>query len=425
MSTWFGGLWRHPDFMKLWVGQSTSMFGSLIGGLAYDLAAILTLHAAPAQIAVLNGCALAPGIVLGPWAGIWADRGRRRPLLIAADCGRAVALFSIPVAAVAGMLTMLHLYIVAALVSGLTVTFDVSYRAYLPSLIGADHLVEGNSKLQATEAVAEAGGFGISGVLVQLFSAPWVLAIDAASFLVSAASLMAIHRAEPAPYPERARSSWADARLGIDTVWRDAVLRTLALTMFVWEGTGNVIGVVIMLYFVHDLHLAPAEMGIFGVGGVSAFVGALVAGRVARRWGLGRTLIGGMLFNNIGLLATLVAAGPMPVVLLILAIGQATDAGRAIYTIHSLSMIQSRTPQHMAGRVNATFEMLRSTAMVLGLLVGGALGATAGLRGTLWLALIASLLTPLLLVFSPIRQMRWMAPMPEMMLAAPRSSRLG
>lgn len=417
MSTWFGGLWRHPDFMKLWVGQSTSMFGSLIGGLAYDLTAILTLHATPGQIAVLNGCALVPGMVLGPWAGIWADRVRRRPLLIVADCGRAVVLFSIPVAAVAGTLTMLHLYIVAALVSGLTVTFDVSYRAYVPSLIGAECLIEGNSKLQATEAVAEASGFGISGVLVQLFTAPWVLAIDAASFVVSAASLTAIHRAEPAPHLKHAPSSWGDARLGIDTVWQDTVLRTLALTMFVWEGVGNVIGVVIMLFFVHDLHLAPAEMGVFGVGGASAFMGALVAGRVVRRWGLGRTLIGSMLFNNIGLLAVLVAAGPMPVVLLILALGQATDAGRTVYTIHSLSMIQRRAPQHVAGRVNATFHMLRSAAMVLGLLVGGALGATAGLRGTLWLALVVSLLTPLLLVFSPVRHMRRVTPMPEIMLS--------
>src|SRR5947209_13642397 len=131
-----GGVWRHPHFLKLWAGQATSMFGSLIGGLAYSLVAVLTLHATPAQIAALNACNLIPGLIAGPWVGVWADRVRHRPLLIAADIGRALVLASIPIAALTHSLTIGQLYAVATVVSVLTMLFDVSFRSYVPLLLG-------------------------------------------------------------------------------------------------------------------------------------------------------------------------------------------------------------------------------------------------------------------------------------------------
>ena len=163
MSTSVRGMWGHTDFLKLWAGQTASIFGSWIGGFAYDLVAIITLHASAGELAALNGCALVPGLLAAPGAGAWADRLRHRPLMIAADLGRAAVLASIPVSAMTHTLAMSQLYAVAALVSVLTVLFDVSYRSYLPSLIGRDRLTEGNSKLQATYAVAGVGGCGAAG----------------------------------------------------------------------------------------------------------------------------------------------------------------------------------------------------------------------------------------------------------------------
>ena len=166
------GLWQHDDFLRLWSGQTISVFGSMIGGTALDFTAILVLGATPVQLGVLNAMRLAPGLLAGLFAGAWVDRLHRRPLLIGADVGRALVLASLPLAALLGALHIAQVYVVALLVSILSVFFDVAYQAYLPALVGKHELVEGNSKLSASAAVAEFGGFSVAGALVQALTAP-------------------------------------------------------------------------------------------------------------------------------------------------------------------------------------------------------------------------------------------------------------
>ncbi|HSH81711.1 MAG TPA: MFS transporter, partial [Herpetosiphonaceae bacterium] len=156
MASRFTGLWRHHDFLRLWIGQTISVFGSMVGGTAMSFTAILVLHATPFQLGVLGTMQLVPGFLTGLAAGAWVDRLRRRPILIAADLGRALALGTIPLAALLDLLRIEQLYIVAFAVSILTIFFDVAYQSYLPSLVGRDELVEGNSKLSASAAVSEA-----------------------------------------------------------------------------------------------------------------------------------------------------------------------------------------------------------------------------------------------------------------------------
>src|SRR4051794_9678904 len=181
-----GGLWRHADFLKLWTGQTVSLFGSLIGRFALPFVAIYTLNATPFQVAVIGAAGVAPGLLLGLLAGGWGDRLRRPPILIAADIGRALVLGSGPLARATGGLSIAQLLVVAALISALAIFFDVAYRSYLPALIGREELVEGNSKLAATESVAEVAGFGLAGVLVQALGAPLAVLVDALSFVASA-----------------------------------------------------------------------------------------------------------------------------------------------------------------------------------------------------------------------------------------------
>jgi hypothetical protein len=185
----FAGLWRHADFMRLWAGQTISVFGSLIGATAIGFTAILTLHATPFQLGMLAALRLAPGFLTGLIAGAWIDRLRRRPILIGADIGRALLLATIPLAATLRQLRIEQLYIVTFLVGILSIFFDVAYESYLPSLIGRDQLIEGNSKLSASASVAEFGGLGLAGWLVQLFTAPVTILIDAVSFVISAISI--------------------------------------------------------------------------------------------------------------------------------------------------------------------------------------------------------------------------------------------
>jgi len=182
----FDGLWRNGDFLKLWGGETVSAFGSLIGETALQFLAILVLNATPFQIALLAIASNLPGFLGGFVAGVWVDRLHRRPVLIAADCGRALLLGSIPAAALLGVLRIELLYVVAFLVGILTTFFDIAYQSYLPTLLHGDALLEGNSKFAASSAVAEVSGFGIAGWLVQLLTAPVAILADAVSFFVSA-----------------------------------------------------------------------------------------------------------------------------------------------------------------------------------------------------------------------------------------------
>src|SRR5215213_2045287 len=192
-----GGLWRHVEFRRLWAAQSASLFGSEITALALPLMAVLLLDASPAQMGFLAAAGTAPFLLCSLPAGVWIDRRQRRPVLIAADIARAVLLLSIPLMASRGILRIEQLYAVTFVVGVLGVFFEVAHYAYVPSLVGRESVVEGNSKLQISYSAAEAGGPGVAGLLVQFISAPGDIAIDAISFLVSAVLLRRIESPEP------------------------------------------------------------------------------------------------------------------------------------------------------------------------------------------------------------------------------------
>ncbi|MGI8424542.1 MAG: MFS transporter [Chloroflexota bacterium] len=247
----FRGLWRHPDFVRLWAGETVSVFGSLVGQLALQFTAVIFLHARPAEVALLAAAQLVPGFAAGLFAGVWVDRLRRRPIMIIADLGRAAALGSIPLSAVFDALTLGQLYLVGLVTSVLTVFFDTAYQAYLPSLVRADQLVEGNSKLAASASVAEVGGFGISGWLVQAFSGPGAILIDSLSFVGSAFFIGRIRASEPLPGDGHGRTSVArEAREGLRLVLHDPVLRALAGASAIMDFAGRIITVVLLLYLV-------------------------------------------------------------------------------------------------------------------------------------------------------------------------------
>jgi MFS family permease len=192
-------LWRHRDFMKLWTGQTISVLGTELGALSF--LAILVLKASPFQMGLLGACASLPALLVGLQAGVWVDRLRRRPLMIASDLGRFALLLSMPLAAAIGRLHIEQLFVVAFLSGVLTVLFQVAYRSLLPSLIGREQLMEGNSKLATSDAISEIGGQAIGGGLVQAFSAQVAVVCDAATFLVSALSLGLIRTPEPQAPP--------------------------------------------------------------------------------------------------------------------------------------------------------------------------------------------------------------------------------
>ena len=235
----FTGLWKNKDFLRLWSGQTISALGTMIGGTAMSFTAILFLKATPFQMGVLNAMQILPAVLAGLFAGAWVDRVRRRPLLIGADLGRAFVLASVPLTALLGVLRIEQIYLVALLVGVLGILFDVAYQSYLPALVGKDDLVEGNSKLTASGAVAEFAGFSVGGWLVQALTAPMAVLIDAFSFVASAVAIGSIRAREAEVVVEEHPNMRREIIEGLKTVWQHALLRASALTLLVQGLSGG------------------------------------------------------------------------------------------------------------------------------------------------------------------------------------------
>lgn len=409
-----GGLWRHPDFMKLWLGQTVSQFGSHITGAALPFVAFLTLGATPVQLGILGAMGSLPILLFGLVAGVWVDRLRRRPILIGADLGRALILGTIPLAAVLGALRIELLYVVAALVGILTVFFDVAYATILPSLVPRRQLVEANSKLGSSSALAEIGGPSLAGFLVQLISAPFAILIDAVSFLVSAAGIGLIRTAEPPPPRGERQHLGRDIAEGLRLVAGQPILRALAGSAATSTFFGNFIGVLYSIYCVQELGIPPALVGIMiGLGGVGAFFGTLVTGSVTRRLGVGRSIIGAILFATVINAAIPLAWGPPLLVAGILMATQVIgDIAWPVHSINEQSLRQALVPDRLLGRANASMQFLIGGVAPLGALLGGWLGETIGMRPTLGIAIGGLLLSTLWLIFSPVRTLRAMPAAP-------------
>ena len=403
------GLWRHPDFLKLWTGQTVSVFGTLITGTALPFTAILVLDASPFQVALLRAAELAAGIMVGLVAGVWVDRLRRRPLMIGADLARALLLLTIPLAAVLDLLSIEQLIAVAFLTGIFTILFDVAYQSYLPTLVEREDLVEGNSKLTASSSVAEFSAFSLGGWLVQLLTAPIANLIDAVTFVVSAVSVAFIRRPEPAVAPaERRRSVRAEVVDGMRAVVHDPVLRVLAAVAFSEAMARGVIGSVVLLYLNQELGFGPGVLGmIFAVGGVTSLVGALAAGPLTRRAGIGPTLLLGQLFTAAGTLCLIAADDTSALAVVLLVANQCiTDPAATIADVTATSLRQATAPAQVLGRVNASIRFTSLVMTLLFTLLAGLLGGAIGLRGVMVFGAALNFLPVLWLLLSPVRGLR-------------------
>ncbi|HLG61176.1 MAG TPA: MFS transporter [Ktedonosporobacter sp.] len=402
------GLWKNPHFRQLWMGRIVSNLGNCITGIALPLTAVLVLSATPAQMSILsalNGIAV---LFFGLVAGVWVDRLRRRPILIATDLGRALLISSIPAAALLGVLHIEQLYIVTALVGVLTVFFSAADASFLPTLVQSQELVEGNSKLGISDSLAEIIGPALGGLLVQAFSAPLAIVIDTLTFLWSALCFARIRTEEPSIAVKQRRNAWVEGIEGLHFVLKSPQLRALAISAGLFNFFGMFIGTLYAFYVVRELGAAPIILGLLtAAGGLSALVGAALAERVIRRVGLGLTAGAALaIYGLMGLLLPL-ASGPVIVVITLLFISQLVgDSAISIHLIAELSLRQMLVPHHLLGRVNASFQFLTLGIAPFGALLAGVIAELGGVRLTLLIGVLGVISAGLALLFSPVRQVR-------------------
>ena len=401
-------LWHHRDFLRLWAGDSISQIGTAVSFIAMPLLAIKVLDASPFEVGLLTAFETAAFLLVGLPAGAWVDRVRRRNVLIVADIGRAALLGSLPLAWYFDVLTLLQLYVVALLTGVLTVFFDVGYQSYLPSLVGRDHLVEGNAKLEASRAVSQIAGPSVGGWLVQWLTAPYAIVVDALSYLWSAVWLGAISTREERPERAPDRHLVREIREGLSFVLRHPLLRAITAT----TGTSNLFSTILNTAFIvvladqAQLDLSAGTIGVvFTIGSVGGLLGAVVAEPVARRVGQGPTIWLSILVSAPFALATPLVQGDWS--LWMVAVCWAVIGFFVvIYNITQVSFRQGLCPERLLGRMNATIRFLVWGTMPLGGLIGGVLGSTIGVRATMWVGAIGMALAFLPAFLSPLRSMR-------------------
>jgi predicted MFS family arabinose efflux permease len=368
---------------------------------------VLVLQAGPAQLGALAALSSGTGALVGLVAGGRVDRSRRRPLLIATDLFRAALLLTIPAAAVLGLLSIGQLYLVAVLAGAATTVFELAAHAYLPALIGPAALIAGNSRLSTTDSVAEIAGPGLTGVLVQVLTAPFAIAVDAASYLASAALLARIRSDEPLVAKSEAMRRQGNLAAGLAACFGHALIRPLLLMRLTAGFFGSFFAALYIVFAVTELHLGPALLGItIAVGGVGGLAGAALLPPLARRHRFGPLLLAASFGSGLATLLIPLAHGDVVIAMPCLMAAQLLgDALAVAAMIQADSLRQTVVPPALMGRAGAIFQAGTGFASVAGALIGGALAAAIGIRTTLLIAALGLAAAPLWGLASPLRRL--------------------
>jgi len=366
---------------------------------------VLVLGADAAEMGYLGAAALVPNLLFALHAGALVDRrGQRRQTMIAADLGRFLLVATIPVAHALDALTMTQLYVVAFLTGTLSVLFSVSYNTLFVSLVERDRYIEANSLIHGSRAFSFMAGPSIGGFLVQIFSAPFALLVDAVSFLGSALFLGTIHPVEP----PTEQTGGGQVSAGVTFIWRTPTLRASLLATATINFFNFVFFAIFVLYATRSLGVKPATLGlVLGAGAVGGLIGAAVAGRLSRRIGVGPAFVLGCILFPAPLLLVPLAGGPQWVVLACLFLAElGSGIGVVVLDVEVGSIFQALVPDRLRSRFQGAYTAVNYGVRPLGSLLGGALGTAIGLRPTLWIATVGALAGVLFLLPSPIARMR-------------------
>ena len=408
------GLLKHPDFLKLWTAQTISAFGARISREGLPLAAILTLNAGPAPLGVLAALSRGAGLVVGLFAGGMVDRSSRRAIMIACDLIRAALLIAVPFFALLHHLTIGAVYVAAFLVGAASVLFDVADQAFLPSLVRKDQLVEANGRLATTDGLAETAGPAIAGILIKLLGAPFALAVNAVTYLVSAVFLGSLRKVEDRHVPDEDAeppTRLTDLIDGFRALNADRVVRAVAIVLLIQGLFGGVFSALYLIFAIRVVGLAPDLLGItIAVGGLGSLIGAVLGPWLTRRIGIGATAAFTTLAYGMALAFIPLAPGPAAHGSVTLGTGFLMasqllgDAFGTACIVGLTSLRQGRLQPEIMGRAGAALAAGTGALLILGAFGGGLLAQAIGLRAAMWVAVAGFSMAGVLAVISPIRQ---------------------
>ncbi|WP_395295360.1 MFS transporter [Kitasatospora hibisci] len=402
-------LWHNGDFLRFWTGETLSLLGTQVTNLALPLTAIGAFGATDEQVGLLRFLQLVPYLGLALVIGVWADRHRRRPVMLGANLVRLVLLGLIPVLYWCHVLNLPVLMVITCTVGIASVVFDVSWMSYVPVLVRSpEHYVEASARMSTSSSAADIAGPGLGGVLVSAVGAPVALVANAFSYAVSVISLLLIRTTEPRPEPVAERHLWRELKDGMGWEMRDGVLRSLALIGFCCNFSMVTVWTMFLLYGNHDLHLGSETIGaVFATASVGGLIGALISRKVIARFPLGKVYWIAQSALLLGPSLIPAATGPRPVMIGMFVLSFFTTyLGLGVAGVVIVSLRQAATPQSMMGRMTAAFRTLLFGGGSLGGLSAGLLTGQLGARGALTVAAAGSAVVIIGLVLSPVSRLK-------------------
>jgi MFS family permease len=462
------GLFRHPNYRKLWSAATVSLFGTQVSQIAIPFIAAVVLNASPGEVGLLTTIEFLPFLIFTLPAGVWVDRFPKKRILVVGDLGRALMLVSIPIAAALDSLTIWQLYVVGFVNGVMTVFFDVADQSYLPTILEREELVEGNSKLQISQSSAQILGQPLGGGIIALVTAPVAVLIDAASYVASAGLILGIRERarrvaglgrpndpaaailaseaddgrpgagggasvdveaavanagthlslDPAAVADESNphvgAGALDAPGGMRTqimdglryIFRHEYLGNIAATTATSNLFGNIGFAIFPVFAYRELQMSPAAVGtVGGIGGAGVLLGALIASRLSAQLGVGRTIVlTAALFGPVNLLLPL--ATPEVALYFLSVSFFIASVSNVAYNVAQVSLRQAITPEHFLGRMNATMRFLVWGTIPIGSLIGAGLSEVVGVRTTIWISAVLGFIPFVFVLFSKVRSIK-------------------
>jgi MFS family permease len=400
-------LFINDSFALFWTGQTVSTLGAQVTAFAVPLLAAITLHATSLQMGLLRAAEFAPFLVFTLPAGVWADCGIRRWLMVAANLIRGVFITVVPLAVFVGWMDLGVLYFAMFVMGSLKTIFEMAYQTYVPELVPRERLVNANSKIMMSYALGQSVGPGFGGVMVELLGAPMAVLTDATTYFLSAICLFKIKHREVRNRMPR-ENLFRQIGGGFRFVAEQRHIRSLLWLVTANNFFQNAVMAILVLYATRELGIRPGLFGItVSVGGLGAVMGAVGAEQLGRRFGPGPFVIFSTTVVAIAALCfPLVHAGDVLGVTGLAAAYFVLSAGNSSITVFAWTIRQTLTPNAVLGRMNGAFRFLVTGIMPFGALFGGWLGETIGIRPTLIVSGLALVLIAISGRFTPLMKLK-------------------
>ncbi|GAA1936197.1 MFS transporter [Brevibacterium antiquum] len=399
-------LWSHRDFMKLWAGDTVSVFGSQLVFFALPLIAVSLLDANAFQMGLLATLESAAFLVISLPAGAWIDRLPKKIVIVSGDIVRAAILLTIPLAWALGALSMFQLYLVAAGVGIVTVFFDIANQSYLSELVDGASIGDGNGKLQASQQTAGVVGPTLASGLVAAIGAPLTVGLTSVCMGLSSLVVSRIRHREAPAEPATRTGFISEIREGLGFVLGHSLLRRITACTGLTNFAASGIFALLVLFVLTTLGLSQVQLGIImSASAIGGILGALSAASVQARLGEGTSIsvsamLGGLSFFGMPL-ATVLPAFPT-----MLSASLVTGWAVVVYNVAQVSFRQRLCPKPLLGRMNASIRFLVWGPMPLGSLLAGFLGDRLGVSTTMWILAACSLAASIPVLASPLLRMR-------------------